>query len=257
MNTPYFDLSGKVAIVTGGAAGIGRGIAEGLADVGATIALAARRLENLERACGEIAARTGVQTRPYRADITSARDVERLAREVEREFGRIDILVNNAGVGGSEKPILKMDDHDWDSVMDANLKGAFRLSRAVAAGMARRNQGGKIINVTSIGSRVVFKNMSAYCAGKAALTHLTKVMAMEWARYDIQVNAILPGYFETPMNRDFFAQDAGKNLIKSDIPMRRIGRIEEVKGVAVLLASAASSFMTGSTIVIDGGQSLR
>jgi len=253
MNLPYFDLTGKVAIITGGATGIGRGIAEGLADAGAAIVLAARRLEKCEMACKEIAERTGIATLPCQCDITDRGQVAALVDYVVAEFGHIDILVNNSGTGGSEKPILEMTDQDWNSVIDTNLKGAFLLSQAVVGKMVGGRQGGKIINVASIGALIGWPNMSAYCASKVGCLQLTKSMALEWARYDIQVNAILPGYFKTPMNEEFFATEAGIRIIRSSIPMKRIARIEEMKGVAILLASQASSFMTGSAVVVDGG----
>ncbi len=253
MNVPYFDLTGKVAIITGGATGIGRGIAEGLADAGAAIVIAARRLEKCDIACKEIAERTGTQTFPCRCDITDREQVAALVDDVAAEFGHMDILVNNSGTGGNEKPILKMTDEDWNRVIDTNLKGVFILSQAVVGKMVERGQGGKIINVASIGALIGWPNMSAYCASKGGCLQLTKSMALEWVRYDIQVNAILPGYFETPMNKEFFATEAGARVIKSSIPMKRIARIEEMKGVAILLASQASSFMTGSAVVVDGG----
>lgn len=250
----YFNLQGKVAVITGGATGIGRGIAEGLADVGADIVIAARRLERCEQACQSIAARTGVKTFPVRCDIADPVDINELVNKVMAQFGRIDILVNNSGVGGSEKPILKMDEKDWDFVIDINLKGMFLLSKAVAAKMVEGGHGGKIINVASIGGLIGWPNMSAYCASKGGCLQTTKVMALEWARYNIRVNAILPGYFETPMNTDFFSSDAGQKVIKSSIPLRRIAQIDEIRGLAILLASEASSFITGSALVIDGGQ---
>ena len=253
MNLPYFDLTDKVAIITGGATGIGRGIAEGLADAGASIVIAARRLKKCEEACKEIKQRTGIKTLPHQCDITNGREIEEFVEDVIRKFGHIDILVNNSGTGGSEKPILKMTEDDWDRVNDTNLKGVFLLSRAVVDKMVERGKGGKIINVVSIGSMIGWPNMSAYCASKGGCLQLTKVMALEWVRYNIHVNAILPGYFETPMNREFFSSDAGKKAIKASIPMRRVAKIEEMKGVAILLASEASSFMTGSAIVVDGG----
>ena len=253
MNLPYFDLTGKVAIITGGATGIGRGIAEGLADAGAAIVLAARRLEKCDMACKEIAERAGVRTFPCRCDITDRQQVATLVDDAAAEFGHIDILVNNSGTGGSEKPILKMTDEDWNRVIDTNLKGAFLLSQAVVGKMVERGQGGKIINVASIGALIGWPNMSAYCASKGGCLQLTKSRALEWVRYNIQVNAILPGYFETPMNKDFFLTEAGAIAIKSSIPMKRIAQIEEIKGVAILLASQGSSFMTGSSVVVDGG----
>lgn len=249
----YFDLRGKVAIITGGATGIGRGIAEGLADAGADIVIAARRAEKCASACSEIKVRTGVQTLPCQCDITNPEDVLSLVKKVSESFGHIDILVNNSGVGGSEKPIVDMSEADWDFVLDINLKGVFMLSRAVAKKMTEQNQGGKVINVASIGGVIGWPNMSAYCASKGGCVQLTKVMALEWARLNIQVNAILPGYFETPMNDAFFASAAGKKVIKTNIPMQRIAHIDEIRGAAILLASQASSFMTGSALVIDGG----
>ncbi len=250
----YFNLQGKVAIITGAATGIGRGIAEGLADAGADIVIAARRLEKCEQACRSIADRTGVRTLAVRCDVADGVQIEALVADVMEKFGRIDILVNNSGVGGSEKPILKMTEEDWDFVIDVNLKGVFALSKAVAAQMVKGAAGGKIINVASIGGLIGWPNMSADCASKGGCLQLTKVMALEWARYNIQVNAILPGYFETPMNAQFFSSDAGQSVIKTSIPVRRIGRIDEIRGIAILLASPASSFMTGSALVVDGGQ---
>jgi NAD(P)-dependent dehydrogenase (short-subunit alcohol dehydrogenase family) len=139
--------------------------------------------------------------------------------------------------------------------MDTNLKGVFTLSQAVVLKMRERGEGGKVINEASIGGLIGFPNMSAYCASKGGCVQLTKVMALEWARYNIQVNAILPGYFDTPLNREFFSSDIGKQIIKQHIPMKRLAQIEEIKGVAILLASQASNFITGSTIAIDGGHS--
>jgi NAD(P)-dependent dehydrogenase (short-subunit alcohol dehydrogenase family) len=146
-----------------------------------------------------------------------------------------------------------MDHADWDVVLDINLKGIFMLSQAAVEKMIEQGNGGKVINVASIGATIGWPNMSAYCASKGGCVQLTKVMAIEWARYDIQVNAILPGYFGTPMNEKFFAGDAGKRVIKANIPMQRIAHIDEIRGAAILLASQASSFMTGSTLVVDGG----
>ncbi len=252
---PYFDLTGKVAVITGGATGIGRGIADGLADAGADVVLGARRVEVLEEACLEIQREKGVRTLAQRLDVTSSEQISTLVENVVDEFGHIDILVNNAGVGGSQKPILKMTDEDWDSTIDINLRGIFAMSRAVAGQMVEQGNGGKIINVGSMFGVIGTPNMSAYCSSKGGVIQLTKVMALEWARYDIQVNAILPGYFETPMNIEFFASEPGQKIIRKNIPMGRLGRQDEMKGLAVCLASPGSKFMTGSSIVIDGGQS--
>ena len=254
MNLPYFDLTGKVAIITGGATGIGRGLAEGLADAGATIVLCARRMNVLEEACLEIADRTGVSTYPHRLDITSTEEINALVKDVTERYGHIDILINNAGVGGSEKPILNMTEEDWDMTVATDLRGIFVLTQAIAKQMVVQGKGGKVINVASIGADIIFPNMSAYCASKGGVKQLTKVMALEWVRYNIQVNAIQPGYFETPMNTHFFATEIGKKIIKKNIPAGRLGQMDDMKGLAVYLASPASDFMTGSCLVIDGGQ---
>jgi len=254
VNLQYFDLTGKVAIITGGATGIGRGIADGLAEAGATVVLGARRVNILEDACREIAEQTGASTYPHRLDITSTEEVNALVDDVIEKFGHVDILVNNAGVGGSEKPILKMSEEDWDRTVNIDLRGIFVLSQAVARKMVERGKGGKVINVASIGGEIIFPNMSAYCASKGGVIQLTKVMALEWIKYNIQANAILPGYIETPMNTHFFATDAGRKIIRKNIPMGRLGQMEEMKGLGIYLASESSSFMTGSAIVIDGGQ---
>lgn len=252
----FFDLSGKVAVVTGGGSGIGRGIAEGLAEAGASIVVASRRRESCAEAAGEIAAATGRRTMALAVDVTNSSSVDRFVDDVTAEFGSLDILVNNAGVI-EEEYIFEMGEDQWDRMLDTNVKGAFLLSKKVAGGMANRGRGGKILNVASVAAYIAWPKMAAYCASKAACLQLTKVMAMEWARYDIQVNAILPGYFLTPMSHDFVSSDEGTRAIKAMIPMRRVADPSEIKGLAVMLASPASSFITGGEFTIDGGQSCR
>jgi NAD(P)-dependent dehydrogenase (short-subunit alcohol dehydrogenase family) len=249
-----FDLVGKVAIITGGYHGIGRGIADGLAEAGADVVIGARNYERCVEACAEIG-KMGVRTLAVRCDITKQGEVENLVRRTVQEMGKISILVNNAGVGGSEKPILKMSEEDWDIPVDIDLKGAFLCARATVPEMSKAG-GGKIINVASITAMIGIANMSAYCASKAGLVQLTKVMALEFIKYNIQVNALCPGYFLTPMNRKFFESEAGQKVIRKNIPMERPGRIEELKGTAIYLASSATDFMTGSCLVIDGGQTI-
>ncbi len=253
MKLPYFDLRGKRALVSGGASGIGLGIAEGLAEAGAAVVICSRRLEVCRRSAAELAAKTGATVSARRCDVSDQRQVQDMVAELASQEGSIDILVNCAGVGGSEKPILEMSDADWDQVIDINLKGAYTMSRTVAGGMQERGQGGRIINVASVGAIISYPNMSAYCASKGGLVQLTKVMALEWVRHNILVNAILPGYFDTPMNKEFFASEIGQKAIRRQIPMGRLGQISEIKGLAILLASEAGSFMTGSAVVIDGG----
>jgi len=256
MNLSYFDLTGKVAMISGGATGIGMGIAEGLAEAGAKVIIISRRFDVCEQTCFKIQEKYGAEVFPLCCDITSSKAIKDTVEKVIRCCGHIDVLVNNAGVGGSEKPILKMTEEDWDNVLNTNLKAVFSLTKEVVTKMVERKKGGKIINIASIGAQIGWPNMSAYCASKGGCVQLTKVMALEWAGQNIQANAILPGYFETPMNTQFFNSDDGKRIISRNIPIKRLAQIEEIKGVAILLASKASSFMTGSSLVIDGGQTL-
>lgn len=255
MNSSYFDLTGNVSIVTGGATGIGRAIAEGLGEFGAELVICGRRMEKCELACAEISATTGVDTLPARCDVSKREDVDGLIKTTIERFGRIDILVNNAGIGGSGNTILKTEEGDWDSVINTNLKGVFHTSRAAIPYMIAQG-GGKIINLVSLTAFIGVSRMGPYCASKGGLLQLTKVMALEWVEHNIQVNALCPGYIETPLNRDFFRTEPGKKIIERSIPMKRLGRVEELKAIGVFLASKASSYMTGSAIIVDGGYML-
>jgi len=254
MKLPMFNLTGRVAIVTGGYQGIGRGIAEGLAEAGSDVVICARNYDRCVDACSDIE-KLGVKTLPIRCDISKTEEVKSLVSETVKEMGKINILVNNAGVGGSEKPVIEMSDEDWDHAVNIDLRGAFLCAREATKEMIKQG-GGKIINVSSIAGFIAMANMSAYCASKGGLLQLTKVMALECIRYNIQVNALCPGYFLTPLNRTFFESEVGQKIIKKNIPMGRLGSPEELKGTAIYLASPATDFMTGSAIVIDGGQLL-
>ena len=252
MNLPYFDLTGKIAIVSGGATGLGLGMSEALAEAGATVVVCSRRLEVCEQSAKELTDKTGGKVVPLRCDVTDKEEVAGLVKQVKEDLGGIDILVNCAGIGGAEKPILEMSDEDWDGIIAINLKGAYTFSQAVVPVMIEQGRGGRIINVSSIAGLRGMRYMSGYCTSKAALTHLTKVMALEWVKHNILVNALLPGYFETPLNTHFFASKAGQRVI-GGLPMKRLAQLPEIKGITVLLASEASSFITGADIVIDGG----
>lgn len=255
MRFSMFDLTGKVAIVTGGYQGIGRGIAEGLAEAGSDVVVCARSYDRCAEACAEIQ-KFGVKTLPIQCDVTKTEEIEALVSETVNRMGKVNILVNNAGVGGNERPVIEMSDEDWDYSVNIDLRGAFLCSREAAKEMIKQG-GGKIINVSSVYGLTPVANMSAYCASKGGLLQLTKVMALELIRFNIQVNAICPGYFLTPMNRELFESETGKKVIKRSIPMGRLGNPDELKGTAIYLASSATDFMTGSAIVIDGGQLLR
>ena len=248
------DLRGTVALVTGASRGLGRAFALALAEAGADLALAARSVDDLQLTA-EAAAKHGVRAEAFRADMREARDIEALVEGATRAFGRIDVLVNNAGISGAEKPVLDVARQEWEEALAVNLLGPALLARAVARGMVERRQG-RIINVASIAGLAPVSRLGPYCVSKAALIQLTRVMALELARHNVQVNALCPGYFRTPMNETFFATPKGQAVVQQAIPMQRLGDPKELAPMVVFLASEASSFMTGSVVVVDGGQTL-
>jgi NAD(P)-dependent dehydrogenase (short-subunit alcohol dehydrogenase family) len=248
-----FSLKGQVALVTGGYKGIGRMFAETYAEAGANVAIVARNLEGCQAAARDITEKFGVKAVGRSMDVHDSTVVDSVVRDVMDEFGKIDILVNNAGVTGSERPVLKMSDDDMDDVMNVDFRGVFLVSRAVAKFMAERKSG-RIINVSSILGKIAARNMAGYCASKAAVIQLTKVMALEFIRDNIQVNTLCPGYFLTEFNRDFFNSDAGKNMIKKMIPINRVGDLDELKSTVLYLATCPA-FFTGTEICVDGGHS--
>lgn len=247
-------LKGTVALVTGASRGLGRAFALALAEAGADLALAARSADDLQLAA-EDAAKHGVRAQAFRTDLREASDIEALVEGAIRAFGRIDVLVNNAGISGAEKPVLDLERREWEEALAVNLLGPALLARAVARGMVERRQG-RIINVASIAGLAPVSRLGPYCVSKAALIQLTRVMALELARHNVQVNALCPGYFRTPMNETFFATPKGQAVVQHAIPMQRLGDPKELAPMVVFLASEASSFMTGSVVVVDGGQTL-
>lgn len=248
------DLGGTVALVTGASRGLGQAAALALAAAGADVALAGRALDDLQRTANEAAAR-GVRARVFQADLREARAAEALIGAVVKAWGRIDVLINNAGIAGPEKRFLDLEAGDWDEVLAVNLRAPALCARAAARAMVERGRG-RIVNIASIGGLTPLPRLAPYCASKAALVQLTRVMALELARHNVQVNAVCPGYFLTPMNEAFFAGPAGQAVIERAIPMRRLGDPAELGPTIVFLASEASSFMTGSVVVVDGGQTL-
>lgn len=249
----YFDLSGKTAVVTGGSKGLGEQAAYALAEAGADVALVSRTRADLDAVAADIRAATGRRAVGFVADVTRDADIRAMVAAVMAEFGQIDVLINNAGIGGTT-PVRDLDEAEWDRFMDLNLKGPVLCSKHVGAEMARRKQG-NIINVSSLFSKIVARYMAAYGATKAALVSFTRTLALEWARDNIRVNALCPGYFDTPMNHDFWDTKGGKGII-SRIPMQRVGDPKEIKPAVVFLASDANTFMTGTTLFVDGGHSL-
>ena len=246
-----FRLDGRRALVTGGGQGLGRVIAQALAEAGAEVAVASRTLANCETAAKEIAAATGRRTLAFAADVAVAADVERLVKEVRATLGPIDILVNNAGVNirGATEDLTEA---DWDTVIDVNLKAPFLCARAVAAEMRARGWG-RIINLGSILSVVALSGRAPYASAKAGVVNLTRALALEWAASGVTVNAICPGPFGTEMNRSLMNDPEKYRAFVEKIPMGRWGEPHEIAGAAVFLASDAASFVTGSALFVDGG----
>lgn len=244
-----FDLSGKTVLVTGASQGLGAGFARTLAGAGAKVALGARQTGKLEALKAEIVAEGGIAD-AVAMDVTSAASVRAAFDAAEAALGPVDVLVNNAGIAITT-PFLEITEDDWDTVLDTNLKGCFLAGQEAAKRMATRG-GGSIINIASVLGQDVIGQLSSYCASKAGLIHLTKAMGLELARVGVRVNAIAPGYIETPINSDFFKTPAGEKMIKG-IPQRRLGQAPDLDGAILLLASDASKYMTGTVVTVDGG----
>ncbi|CAB3811725.1 SDR family NAD(P)-dependent oxidoreductase [Achromobacter aegrifaciens] len=246
----FEDLRNKRALVTGAFGGLGAEFARTLSAAGAHVALAGRRLQAGEQLAAELAA-ADRQACAIALDVTQPDSVAGLFDTAsERLGGAIDILVNNAGIT-TARPALEHSEADWMGVIDVNLNGTWRVAQAAGRHMQARG-GGSIINIASILGLRVAQQVPAYAASKAALIQLTQALALEWARHGIRVNALAPGYIETDLNREFFASDAGQALIRR-VPQRRLGQARELSAPLLLLASDASSFMTGSVLVVDGG----
>ena len=250
MPDPLFDVTGRVALVTGASSGLGEHFARALAARGAIVIAAARRRERLDKLVAEIA-RTGGRAHALAIDVTRPESVQRAFAHAGELAGVPDIVVNNAGIAQA-KPSIDLTEDDWRQVMDTNLDGAWRVAQAAARAMVAAKKSGSIVNIASILGERVASSLLAYSAAKAALIQVTQALALEWARYGIRVNAIAPGYVETEINRGFFQTEAGQAMVKR-VPQRRIGTPAELEGALLLLASPAGSYMTGSVVVVDGG----
>lgn len=249
-----FDLSGRIAIVTGARRGIGFAIAEGLASAGAVSVIADIHPETGDEAARLIRSK-GLNAKSMSVDVTRRDSVENLVSQTLKEFGQIDILVNCAGII-LRKPIEQVTDEEWNSIMDVNLRGVFLCSQIAGIEMIKRKQG-KIVNISSNVSQVLQPGRGVYAISKAGVSHLTKVMALEWAPFHIHVNAIAPAPTMTDLNQKYFEEHPEdlKERLRS-IPLGRLGDPKDYVGLAILLASRASDFITGQTIFVDGGSIL-
>ena len=246
-----FSLDGRVALVTGAGRGIGRAIAVGLAEAGADLVVASRTPADLEEVAAAARA-LGRRALVAPADVADEQSVANLVRRALDAYGRLDVLVNSAGISPYYQRAEQMSAAEWDTVLGVNLRGAFLC--ATAAGRAMIEQGGgSIVSVASIGARVALPRLVAYCASKGGVDQLTKVLAVEWARHNVRVNAIAPGYVETEMTRGLRENPKLQQMLLEQTPMRRLARPEEIVGAALFLASDASSYVTGQTIFVDGG----
>jgi len=247
---PDFDLSGKVAIVTGAGRGMGYHIALALAKYGADLVVCSRTISELERVAEE-AKGFGRRVVILQMDICRTSDIERMVEGSVKAFGHIDILVNNAGVNIPQWAV-DVTEEVWDKIMATNLKGLFFCAKAVGKVMIQQKKG-KIINVSSQTGSVGLPQRAAYCSSKAGVNLLTKVLAIEWAKYNINVNAIAPTFIETPFTKPMFEKEGFHEYVLGNIPLGRVGKPQDVVGGVIYLASHASDLVTGHILLIDGG----
>ncbi len=245
-------LAGKVAVVTGASRGLGRAIAVALAAAGAAVALAARSRPHLEESAHAVE-QAGGRSLVVITDVSRYPEVEALMDRTATELGRLDIVVNNSGIA-KVTPLAELSPGDWQAVLGVNLTGVFHGCRAAARYLIPQRSG-KVINLASVLGAVGLPGYTAYAASKGGVMALTRTLGVEWARHNIQVNAIAPGWFVTDMNEAAFADPRIHDRLVGDVPARRTGRLEEIGPLAVYLASTASDFMTGQTIFLDGGHS--
>jgi NAD(P)-dependent dehydrogenase (short-subunit alcohol dehydrogenase family) len=249
-----FDVSGKIALVTGAARGLGRACALALAQAGADVALGLRDAR-ADGGTPDAVRAIGRRALPLQMDVTRRDEIERAVAETERAFGRIDILVNNAGIGPPARA-EDVNEADFDRTLAVNVKGTYFVSQAVGRVMIR-NGGGRIVNLSSQAGFIALPTESVYCMTKAAIAHLTKCLAVEWGRHGINVNAVAPTFVRTPGTAKWLEDDAFRTDLLARIPLGRVGEPIDVSGAVVFLASPAAALITGATLLIDGGFTAR
>ena len=250
MGFKQLELEGRVAVVIGGTSGIGRAIAHGLAEAGADVVCSSRRGEQVEAAAVEIE-KIGRKTVRCVSDVGDRKSLENLLGETAGILGKVDILVNSAGIT-KRAPSLELDDEDWTAILETNLNGTFRACKVFGKHMID-NGYGRIVNIASLSTFVGLYEVAAYSASKAAVASLTKSLAIEWAKHGVNVNAIAPGVFRTALNEKLLDETPRGQEFLMRTPMGRFGRVEELAGAAIFLASEAASFVTGEVLVVDGG----
>jgi gluconate 5-dehydrogenase len=248
------NLEGKTALITGGYRGIGLACSRALAKSGSHIAIAARSLEKCEDMAKTLSNEYRINAKGFYLDVSNKESVQETVDMVTSEFHTIDILINAAGISGVQKPIIDLSEDEFDEVFNIDLKGTLFVCQAVSRLMMAQNSG-KIINIASVLGKIATPYMAGYCISKASVIQLTKVMALELAKHNIQVNVICPGYFLTDINKAFFESERGKRYIKERIPLNRLGKLEEIESTIIYLSSAPA-FLTGAEIVIDGAQTV-
>jgi NAD(P)-dependent dehydrogenase (short-subunit alcohol dehydrogenase family) len=250
MSYSALELNGKVAVVIGGTSGIGRAIAHGMAEAGADVIPTSRRMEQVEAAATEIEER-GRRTLRLASDVSERSSLQRVLDESVRAFGKVDILVNCAG-RTKRGPTLDFTEEDWDAIIETNLTGTLRACQVFGRHMLEREYG-RIVNIASLSTFVALHEVAAYAASKAAVASLTKSLAVEWSERGVNVNAIAPGVFRTALNRKLLDETERGREFLLRTPMKRFGKVEELAGAAVFLASDAAGFVTGEVLVVDGG----
>lgn len=245
-----FGLKGKVAIVTGGGSGLGHGYSVNLAKAGATVVVFGRKLEPLTKTVNEITA-AGGNAIAMQGDITKVSEIESTMKTIVEQFGRLDILVNNAGTEIAE-PVFDVTEEHFQTILDVNLKGTYMAAKTAAKYM-KEQKSGKIVNIASLGSFIGLAESTVYCCSKGAVVQFTKALSLELAPFGVNVNAIAPGYFLTEMTRPFFEDEKHSAWILDRIPLKKVGTEDDLAGTAVFLSSKASDYITGQTLIVDGG----